>query len=674
METDGVFPGHRGTHQVFRSAGVVVVWHLRIKTPTVQARTSEGRGKHPNHKGETMELQALKLEKLHVSNFKGCQKFSLDTQGGNVSIYGANRTGKTTIMDAYQWLLFGKDSLDQAAFELKPIGQDNRGVEVCVEAHFGGFSLKKVLTEKWTKKRGQAASEFSGHQIDHWIDGVPTKKGEFDARVEAIADKQKFTLLSNPRHFSESMHWQKRRELLLSICGDVTDAEVIATSKTLERIPDVIGKRSIEDQKKVLTARRTEINRELEKIPTRLDELSRGMDREFAGLSGDKIKAGINELQEALKKKQTDLAELKSGASLTSARELWELERKTQAVMAEHHQEQVRKKLATKEAQGLCSAELTRLSRLRANTTTIIAETVKNIEELRAQWHTINASTYTDSECPTCGQALPADRLQECIARHNETKAGKLKQISEQGKQQREILGQVRNDLDGLTKIIQEKKAELERLTGDLTKLDATAEPDISDLVSRRLGLEEALEKEKAGAPDTSALEAEITTIEARIQECRVKLARIEATALAIKRMADLKTEERSLAKELEEIEKDIYLLEQFVRAKVSLLEGRINSRFKMIEFRLFDQQINGGITECCDMTVNGVPYHSLNNEARINGGIEVCNVLAAHEGKSLPMWVDNAEAVNSLLPAIGQQIRLVVSDDKQLRIERNAA
>ena len=104
----------------------------------------------------------------------------------------------------------------------------------------------------------------------------------------------------------------------------------------------------------------------------------------------------------------------------------------------------------------------------------------------------------------------------------------------------------------------------------------------------------------------------------------------------------------------------------------MNLLESKINSRFKLARFKLFDQQINGGLSEVCEALFNGVPYSGgLNNAARINVGLDIINTLSEHYGFTAPIFIDNAEAVCRLLKTNGQQIKLIVSEQyKKLRVE----
>lgn len=91
---------------------------------------------------------------------------------------------------------------------------------------------------------------------------------------------------------------------------------------------------------------------------------------------------------------------------------------------------------------------------------------------------------------------------------------------------------------------------------------------------------------------------------------------------------------------------------------------------FSGVKFRLFDTQINGGLVECCDALVNGVPWLDVNNADKINAGISIINVLSAHYGQTAPIWIDNSESITDILPSDSQVIELYVSKpDKTLRI-----
>ena len=110
------------------------------------------------------------IKQIVLQNFKGCKNATYTFDGKNVTVCGANGSGKTTIFDAFTWLLFGKDSLDNAKFEIRPLDKDGKqidNVEICVSAtlEIDGkeVELKKTNRQNWVKKRGTQNPVLQGN-------------------------------------------------------------------------------------------------------------------------------------------------------------------------------------------------------------------------------------------------------------------------------------------------------------------------------------------------------------------------------------------------------------------------------------------------------------------------------------------------------------------------------
>jgi DNA repair exonuclease SbcCD ATPase subunit len=649
----------------------------------------------------------MKILNLTLRNFKGIRHFILDTQGKDANIYGDNATGKTTLADAFMWLLFDKDSSNRKDFQiktLKPDGEPEHGLEHMVEAVLEledgqRLALKKVYQEKWTKKKGSATATFTGHTVDHFIDGVPVKKKEYDERIAEIADENIFRLLTDPRYFNEVLHWQKRRELLLEVCGDVSDAEVIASKADLSKLADILGNRTIEQHRKVIQARRTEINKELLKIPVRIDEAEYNLPRVDDITSPETLHDDIAKLREELRAKQEELAQAKAGGQVAG---LTKRLREVEGQIIEEKNRlagELTEKVDTKRQEiwvvgSVINKVKTNIDRfeLEAKSTQVeIGNLEEKVAKLRADWHAENAKEFVFEQsetCPTCGQALPAEQLEEArgkaLAEFNRQKAERLEAITHDGKmlaarkteleaQLKEIL-QERDQLAAKLPELEQKKAALQEELQTLQDGLRNTEPS-PEYIELQKQCEELKEQIREAQEDTGAavaeVQKEINIITSAITALEQAAARLEARKSGLKRIEELKAEERKLATEYEELEQQLYLTEEFIRAKVRLLEDKINSKFKMARFKLFDVQVNGALSECCETTFNGVPYSNLNNGARLNIGLDIINTLAEHYDFAPPVWLDNAESVTDILQTKGQQIRLIVSGmDKNLRIE----
>jgi DNA repair exonuclease SbcCD ATPase subunit len=649
----------------------------------------------------------MKILNLTLQNFKGIRYFRLDTQGKDTNIYGDNAAGKTTLFDAFTWLMFGKDSLNRSDFEIKTLGSDGEpehGLEHAVEAILEledgqQITLKKVYKEKWTKKRGSATAEFTGHTTDHFIDGIPVRKKEYDEKIAEIADEEIFRLLTDPRYFNEVLHWQKRRELLLEVCGDVSDAEVIASKPELSKLADILDNRTIEQHRKVIQARRVEINKELLKIPVRIDEAEYNLPRVDDITSPETLPDDIAKLREELKRKQEELAQARAGGQVAEkTKELRLLEGQILSLKNKHSEvldDKVSDKRRDLQKLQLEINDLKSTIEIKSRTIhhniSIITSYDEKMERLRQEWHSVNSTEFIfeqDDTCPTCGQALPEEKLQEArdkaLAQFNKSKADKLEDINSEGKRLKEMKTSLEENLEIMGREIEKAKAELAELEqkeaaikAEIDNIMQGAEPVESTEAYRKLQERiQAVRSEIETMQENNdaavrAIQEEVYFLTDAVTALEQAQARLEARKNGLKRIKELKAEERKLAAEFEELERQLYMTEEFIRTKVRMLEDKINSKFKMARFKLFDIQVNGALAECCETTFNGVPYSNLNNGARLNIGLDIINTLAEHYGFAPPVWLDNAESVTNILPTKGQQIRLIVSaPDKKLRVE----
>jgi hypothetical protein len=266
-----------------------------------------------------------------------------------------------------------------------------------------------------------------------------------------------------------------------------------------------------------------------------------------------------------------------------------------------------------------------------------------------AEWNRRKAERMTDIERRGKESAAERDKIKEDIQKHNNE------------------LAAIVVPADDAQSLIAERDS-IKRMAEDYSTIKERA-----PLLEEKADVEAKIRTEKEGrAIDTVGTTGEINTLTATLKEAKDKADRFRQREQGEKRIEELKQSEKVLAAEYEKLEQELYLTEEFVRTKVKLLTDRINNRFEIARFKLFEVLVNGGISECCEITVNGIPYNSgLNNAARINAGLDVCRTLAQHYGLMAPIFVDNAESVCELIKMDTQVVRLIVSEqDKILRVE----
>lgn len=653
------------------------------------------------------EEQRLTIQAMTLSNFKGIKSFALDAQGANVDIYGDNATGKTTLYDAFLWLLFDKDSSNRKTFNVKTLdetGEALHGLEHTVEAILSidgnPLTLRKTLTEKWTKKRGEAQKVFTGHETNYWINEVPAKAGEYSKYIDSLISEDLFRLITNPMYFSTMLSWQDRRNILMQITGNISDADVISSNAALHDLTAILGERSVDDCRKIIAQQIKKLNEDLAKVPVRIDELNNtlaGGDVDYSVIEADLAvaKAELQELEkqmlsasaitEAYREKQTKATKL-----------AWDLEKRRSAILEQANAERIElggelSKLQSK--LGTAKVDIQVLESKIATATESAKADREKADSLRAEWGQVNSTTFTlpaadETVCPTCGQDLPTEQMEKKISGMQYTftaqKNARLERITAEGKQLMQHATDTEKQIADMTETLQTKQHEAVILESDIEaiqtvlelpaeKVDVEADPEYQAIQNKITALQvELTQPVEDASSDLIAQKQELTK---DIEQMLSILNNRDVREKTLARIEDLKKEERSLAKKIAEMEKHRFLTEEFIKTKVSLMEDAINSRFQAVRFKLFDVQINEGIKECCEAMVNTngawVPYSDANNAAKINSGLDIINTLASHYGVSAPIFIDNREAVVDLFPVSTQTISLIVSgQDKTLRVE----
>lgn len=627
----------------------------------------------------------MKLLKLNLQNFKGIRNSEFDFGGIDATIYGDNATGKTTVFDSLCWLLFGKDSLDRADFEIKTLenGEPIHKVNHEVEAEFlnddgNSFTLRRVYREKYSSPRG-VDTKLTGHTTDYFINEVPVKEKEYKQYINDVIAEDVFKLITNPLYFNEQYSWQNRRKLLLEISGDIKDDEVINSRSELTRLAELLNGRTVDEQRKIVAAKKTAINKELDMIPVRIDEALRN--KADIATSESKLKTDIETLNKSIDELESQKATIINGFSSTEKRSKIDeigrqLKTRQSEVLSIYNSEKQRKR-------GEYEALLTQLKIIESehdrytdrayDLAKDIERESKRIETLQAEFDTFNAQEFNKEACPTCGQPLPEDKQAELEAAFNSEKAAKLeewqsliesaKKLKANYEEQREVL---LVKADGLTKEIEDKTKAYET---KFKEYESYLEPNIEDdpdykELKAELFLLELDEGEEADDKEVARLDEEISSVKEKRAALETELNKYTLNADIQKRVIELESQQQKLAAEKNLLDETSFLIDEFVKAKVDMLEESINSHFEYARFKMFNVLVNGNIEECCETTYKGVPYRSMNNAARMNVGLDIINALTKFYNVTAPVFIDNAEAVTDFIKCNSQTIKLFVDAD----------
>lgn len=600
----------------------------------------------------------IKLKSLKLENFKGIKNLEIDFKDDVTNILADNGKGKTTIFDAYTWLLWDKDSLNRKDFSIKPYDKDGAEihnlesmVEGTLEFDDEEITLKKIYKEIWTKKRGSTQAEFTGHTTDYYMNSVPVKKKEYTDRLATVIDEENFNLLSNPIYFNQILDKNKRRSIVLGLIEDIGKDEVLKENEDLKKLP--LDKYTIDEIKAMAKDSAKKINKDIESIPARIDELEKSKvgEIDFDSLEFRKnfVTPAIKEIDEKLADVSTSSDEITEITSKISELEQEKSKIKTNFEIENH-------KIASKNKNTLSEKEKDEKELQEINDT--VARLAENIDYYRTEWVKINSSKYEgDFKCPTCGHDLEEHQIDEIISKFNLDKSEKLEIIEKEA-------ARMTARIEDYKKRIEELRSKKYDLLEEI-KLDEAKIKALDDEIN---ALKEKLSNLSTG--DKTELIKKKEELNKELDELNKKLSLQGQNEKLDKRIKELEQQEKDLAKSYEEQQEIIFLCEEYIKTYVDLVSDKINAAFYNVKIKLFEQQINGGITETCEVTLDGVPYSDLNSAGKINAGLDVINAISEKLDIQVPIFIDNAESINELIKTEAQLVRLVVSKDKELRID----
>lgn len=658
-------------------------------------------------------MKTIRINSIRISNFKGIQNFKADF-GDETTIYGFNGLGKSSIADAFFWCLWGKDQLERKDHEIKntvntELNRQDHEVEIVFDVDGRHIPVKRVYSEKWTKRRGSNDQEFSGHETTLWFDEVPVPLKDFTARVNDLLDESIFKLITNPQYFN-SLNWKDRRSMLIDMAGEITNADVANGNPAFSELLEVLKNKSLDDYKTQIGSQRKNVREELDVIPVKIGEATHNMpeERDWKELESElhakkseleRIDTQIADKSKALQahfdkeqERLTEVNKLKSKAQNFK----WQAEQK-----ANESNRNQGKKLSDLKAKkdelgrtikGLVSKEETTGPEIKSLTESI-AQYESKREELRAKFHARNAETFkvsSDFKCDHCGQELVGDNLQEEIQKHqaqfNRKKDSELSDIKTEGvrytnaiENNAKRLEFLKNELHGISEKLEAAQAEFYDLDKEILSESSkdtrayTFEEFLEPEYATTLKVIEKMEAMNSEAPkiDTDELKAKKIELQNEIGVIGNVLSDKAVIDRTKARIKELEEQERALANQAAKLEGIEYTIQQFINAKMGMVEESVNSNFQFVRFKMFNTLVNGGTEETCETMLDGVPWSTLNTGGKLKAGIDIINAFSSYYQVHAPMILDNRESVFEIPYTENQVINLIASKaDKKLRVE----
>lgn len=655
-------------------------------------------------------MKKIILKSLALVNFKGVRDFSIAFNDGITTVCGDNGTGKTTLYDAYLWLLFGKDSTGRSdganGFNVKTTGEDGKpiyrlehSVTAVLEVDEKEIKLQRSLVEKWQKVNG-TTEEVMKDETQYFINDVRTgTKKEYQAEISEIIPEDVFRMITNPYYFT-SLGAETQKDMLLEMVGNIDDEEVAATDPDFLALLDQINGTSLAKWAREIAAKKRACNDALATIPASIETAQKLMPES----------ENWTVLEKQLKAVQDRVKEIDAQIADKSALNDEAYKRKM-ALMKQQADKRIklqdRENTIRMEANAAHNKALSDIQQMenelsinqknldsyrndKMNVDGKIDELNGKLVEMREQFKTVAKEQFPEPSgdvlvCPTCGEPYKGENLENAIAKlrgnFEQSKSKRQKDIQTKGKQYKAEYDRAVEQQTKLTGLIAKLEDDALEIKGNITikknniPVAGNADEAIAndkECIGLRNDIAEIANQLQVEMPqaDVSELQSEKADSNAAIADINKRLGKRAMIERVNKEIADL--EEKRIANnqakaDLEKWE-DVYL--RFQKAKDEVLMQRINGLFNVVSFSFVKEQKNGGEKVTCYCMVNGVPYADVNACGKVNAGLDIINAICATKGISAPIFIDNRESFNQIIPTISQIVNLKVSNDKSLTIK----
>lgn len=647
----------------------------------------------------------MKLLNLTLDNFKGTKHFSLDLPNGcSAAVYGENGTGKTTLADAWCWLLFGVDSTgasDSKNGGFQVATKDTSGLDYSVSATIQIedqiHTLRRVYKEEFSRKNGESEKGQPKNHTDYYLDDTPLKtKKQYDAFVDSLFPSREIgRSLTIPSYFPKDLDPNTRRELLLKLFSpEITEDSVIERHPELEKLRTYKGYKTVEQYRDWAKARRSAINQKLDEAQYRIDEADKAKKTDVPTPEDE---ASYQRIQAEKARLTMEINSIRSGSVLLDImRRKSEAETRISQQKAAYMEkflhandtlqadaQALRKEISEKEK------DLFTLKRNSENRILFMEDIRKQAGRLNEEWKEWEGKRFDESAtiCPTCGQPLPQEQAQAIREKFSLTRSREIQRIKDKGEELGEryrkdsaTVKEERQKISDAEKVLENLNRQLDKLAAAIVTPPPFEETeDYQKLVRELKGLrqEEAVQNTKSEKKLEPLLEKE-KVIQERLEELARKRLNAEANQQQEQRIKELISRQKQWNLELTDLDEGLNLADQFIRLRAMDLEEDINSHFEVVRWKLFDIQVNGGVRTCCEATAdhhhNGifVGYgNNLNDGRKVEVGVDIINAISKATGVTAPFWLDASGELTGELHTDSQYIRLYASGmDKHLRVE----
>lgn len=639
-------------------------------------------------------MKEVKILRLSLENWRSQNRV---VEFSNVTeIKGRNKEGKSSIMNAFLWLMTGYDEYDRSNYQLfdNTVEQTYENavpasVEAVLDIDGYEYTFKKTAKQGWSRPRGKSEYERKGtDDYSFFTDGIEVSATQYKSQIESLlAPIDKLKIMLNLRYFL-MLDWKDMRKQLEAMVGDIESSDFkgdysMILQDLIKYTPDEI-KSKYKQQIAEIKKNTDGLPKAIETLQTNLPDLK---EVEDARKAIDEAKQQIADIDAKIvgagdfAKPYID----KRNAELAEISELQEEYNKAQSVYLSNFNDEVEKiqkeirdvdsynsdvEKANKKAESERNSKESELNR----GISFLEGLQKRHEELTEQNKECKARVFTGDKCAYCGQELPEDKLEEARKRFNEQKEKDHDYIVTQGKDNKK-------HIEIVSKRIEELKAEIEK------PLEVLEKKDKSDLEAKLANLRASFvlyDKTTEGVAKLSVIEekqSNLTVIPQQDNEALLNMKRglldeIETNSkkLGLKDEYDKQVEKiknmqeqlRDNSIEKAKLEGKLAKVKEYEEEKAKIISDRVNGKFEYVQIEMSETNKSGDIVPACVVKDNkGVNALVTNNASRVLCGIDIAIAFQNFYGLSLPIFIDNYELFSDdNKPDMNrQEIRMIVDN-----------
>lgn len=614
----------------------------------------------------------LKINSIDINNFKGCTSLHLDfTEGKNI-LEGENGVGKTTVLDAITWCLFGKNFADEKLFKIKPIidREEKTDLVTSVELNLNDISIERIWNNDTTTIK---------------VDGVKFGSREFSdyLRDNYLITDDEFKALSNIDYIP-NLHWKDLRSLIMGLVGEITNGEVyekVDVSLIKDKIETVGVEKTADDIKES----KSSLNNEIKRMQGNIDQKTKDIDEMV--LDEDEMKE-LTAHRENLKSQIDAYNELKEKKHKQDS-EVFSLETLKKNLLS-NEQEQNRLRVDNEEYQKTYDSSNIDVKLIRENKTKELRNKIEDInkdinrldlekgsliadrEDLRKKYDAeVNREIKVEnSTCSACGQALPEEKINEVLSKLKEESKLKAAGYANQAKEKKIrieeidiLIADYKNKINSVEEEI--KKVETEEIDpsqeSDMQKqMKRNMETNgakIADLMTEHENTEKQIKELEEVISRHEVIELkDVSELQNELEEVTNKLAVSDVLAKFKEQLKVLEDEYKGLIADKEQLNVKEQQLIAFNNTRAEMLRNKVKHEFKMADFIVQETTKDGKLIETFKIAIDGIEYGSLNTGHKILVALDLIDNIQRMKDKRLPILIDGLGELTRL-PELDTQI-----------------